>query len=160
MHRHCLTASLLLAAAVSLSACNREQPVEPASTAPIATEPMPAPAETVPQAIETTIAKAGVQQTEPSPGSRDPGPDVPAVVGVYTADGATLEIKAGGTWQRRSAAGAQATAADTGTWTLEKDGTQLLLDSDDKAVEDARFAVASSDSLKPLGSGSEFKRVH
>lgn len=150
-------ATVLLAGAVlALSACERE------ADAPVEAEP----------AAEAPPVDAAPPTTEP-PGDIDatsvvdrapvadaaPGFDVKAFAGTFAAEGANLRLAADGTYTFTvHAESADADLTSTGTWTVEADGTALLLDPDAKADPDQRFTITADDTLVAVEGGRVLRR--
>lgn len=150
-----LCASLILV----LGACRRDEPA-PADT-PQATADMPAdaaPAPAMPPAepakipgtdaiavSENTVADAATPADSPKIAGTDPKD----FAGRFGSGGDALQLNADGTYVM---------AQDTGTWTVEGDGKTLMLDSNDKAAADRRYAVVSRDELKAGEGGGVLRR--
>ena len=146
-------------AALSLAACERaNEPANDAASAPPgvdATAPGTDPATSVPAGdIDATrvVDRAPVADAAP-------GFDVKAFAGTFVVEGANLRLAADGTYTFTvHAASADADLVSTGTWTVEAEGTTLLLDPDSKADADQRFTIASNDELVAVVGGRVLRR--
>lgn len=140
--------AVLALAALTIAGCRRETPdatvaatPPPAEVAP-ATAPAPASPDVV-TVVENTAADAITYDSK--------GFDARAFAGSFGASGATLTLNADGNFilaERRQQAGAMI----DGTWTAEQDGKRIRLDPNSKSEPDRLYAIASNDSLTPLGS--------
>ena len=133
-------------ATLALAACKREA------------EPAPAPEPAVVAPAETT-APAAADATEVVDQSTPAGDavafDTKGFAGTFSATGIRLEIAADGTYRlNQHAESANADLTTEGTWTVEADGRQILLDPNSKAEADRSYDIASHDELRPLD-GSE-----
>ena len=157
--RRLAAAALALSVLAALAACRQEQPAPadtpqaatgvPADAAP-ASAPPPAEPEKIPgtDAIavsQNATAHAGTQAASQTVAGTEPKD----FAGRFGAGGDALQLNADGTY---------ALAQDTGTWTVEGDGKALLLDSNDKAAPDRRYAVVSRDELKASDGGAVLRR--
>lgn len=142
---------LALIAAAALTACKRD--AEPApEPAPAATAET-APAEQPPAAA---MAESGVQPASNAPAWYD----AKAFPGVFTTTDASVDLKADGTYASKTRA--QSAGADlesAGTWQLEPDGANILLDPDSKEETDRRFMLLSADQIRDEVSGQTFTRT-
>lgn len=146
----------LLAAAVAallLAGCNRQAedaaPAAGAEPAPVAQEQVATPAspdEVAAPAAGTTDAIAVVDRAAPG---GDAAFDAKAFAGAFAAEGTSLAIAADGTYTRTvhaESAGADLTSG--GTWTVQADGRELLLDPEDKSEPDRVYRIVSNDRLR------------
>lgn len=156
-HAHRLAALVL---ALMLSACQRE-----AAPAADAAEPQPeAAAAQTPVAPEAATPGTDAIETVDN-GPLDPqaqsvgGVDVRAFAGIFSTEGARIEFKPDGTYAMTvHAASADADLESSGTWTVQADGTELLLDSNDKSEPDRRYAVVSKDEIRQVEGGQTLRR--
>lgn len=158
MKRIPLTLGFAFAIAVGATACQRD--AEPAPDAsPAATkitpddvrDPAPAPAPAT-DAMQTSDATSPVADAPR-------GFDTKAFAGTFAAPGATLTIDSDGRYRMTvRAESANANLTSTGTWTLEADGKQILLDPDSKSDPDRRYTLVSNDELQPAGGGEPLRR--
>ena len=154
--RSVLAYAFAATAAVALSACEQTNrtPV-PEAPAAGATVPVDEPATTAPDdEIDATqvVDRAPVADAPP-------GFDVKALAGTFAADGANLQLAADGTYTLTvHAESADADLTSTGTWTVEADGAELLLDPDSKDDADRRYAIASDDELVAVEGGQVLRR--
>jgi hypothetical protein len=157
--RRFAAAALCVALMAALGACRQEQPA-PADTpqaaaevpAEAATAPAMQPAE--PAKIAGTDAIAVSQNTSADAATQGAaqkiaGTDAKDFAGRFAAGSDALQLNADGTYTM---------AQDTGTWTVEGDGKTLLLDSNDKAATDRRYAVVSRDELRASEGGAVLRR--
>jgi len=87
------------------------------------------------------------------------GFDVKAFAGTFATDGAQLQLATDGTYTLVvHAESADADLATTGTWSVEADGTELLLDPDSKDEPDRRYAITTNDALTALDGGQVLRR--
>ena len=147
--KHYLLAVAL--ATLALAACKRE--AEPATT--------PEPAVVAPAA--TTAPAAGTDATEVADHSSPAGDavafDTKGFAGEFGAPGTSLEIGADGTYRLSvHAESADAELATDGTWTVEADGKQILLDPTSKAEADRRYEIVSHDELRAVDGGQSLSR--
>lgn len=149
LHRSFAAAALCASLIALLGACRQEQPAPadtPQATAEVPAEAAPASAmpPVEPAKIPGTDAIAVSQNVSADAGTQGAaqkiaGTDPKDFAGRFAAGSDSLQLNADGTY---------AMAQDTGTWTVEGDGKTLLLDSNDKAATDRRYAVVSRDELK------------
>jgi hypothetical protein len=157
-HTHRLAA---LALALMLSACQREAApaadiAEPQPEAPAAQAPAAPDAPTAPDtdAIET-VDNGPLDPRAQTVGSVD----VRAFAGIFSTKGARIEFKPDGTYAMTvHAASADADLESSGTWSAQAGGTELLLDSNDKAEPDRRYAVVSKDEIRQVDGGQTLRR--
>ncbi|WP_457020043.1 copper resistance protein NlpE N-terminal domain-containing protein [Luteimonas sp. A482] len=62
----------------------------------------------------------------------------------------SVEIRADGTYSQAEVQQGAEAARATGTWTVNADGSQLLLDPETKQADDRRFAIVSRDEIRLL----------
>ena len=161
-----LCASLLLP--LALGACRREEPAPSATPqaqpAAVPAEAPAAPTQHVdPPKIAGTDAIAVTQNTSADAGTQAKaqtiaGTEPKAFAGSFAATGTTLQLNADGTYAMTSRAAGGGDLETTGTWTVEASGKELLLDSNDKANPDRRYAVVSKDELKATEGGQALRR--
>lgn len=85
--------------------------------------------------------------------------DVKAFAGTFAAEGATLQLASDGTYTLVvHAESADADLTTAGTWSVEADGAELLLDPDSKDESDRRYAITSNDALTALDGGQVLRR--
>lgn len=148
----------LLFVAISLpwlSACERahEAPVEAAPSAETAASADPAASET-PAGIDATHV---VDRASPADAPRTF--DVKAFAGTFAGPGARLVLAADGTYAHTvHAESADADLSTTGTWTVDADGSGLLLDPDSKDEPDQSFTIGSADTLTAVAGGRVLRR--
>ncbi len=165
--RYALCVPVLLA--LALGACRREEPAPSATPqAEAAAVPAEAPAATTehvdPPKIAGTDAIAvsentSADATTQGAASTVAGVDSKDFAGRFATQGTTIQLNADGTYAMT--AGAESGGGDvqyTGTWSVEAGGKQLLLDSDNKAEPDRRYAVVSKDELKASEGGQSLRR--
>jgi hypothetical protein len=157
--RRFAAAALCVSLMAALGACRQEQPAPtdtPQAAAEVpaeaATAPAMQPAE--PAKIAGTDAIAVSQNTSADAATQGAaqkiaGTDAKDFAGRFAAGSDALQLNADGTYTM---------AQDTGTWTVEGDGKALLLDSNDKAATDRRYAVVSRDELKASEGGAVLRR--
>lgn len=143
----------LLAVAVAtlaLAACKRE-----AEPAPAPEPAVVAPAETAEPAAATD-ATAVIEHASPA---GDVAFDTKGFAGTFGAAGSSLEIAADGTYRLSAATqGSDDGLQSQGTWTVEADGKQILLDPDSKAEADRRYDIVTHDELRALDGGPSLRR--
>lgn len=147
---------LAAVAALSLVACERaDEP--PAGEAPAADVAPPA---TEPAATDTTDDIDATRVVDRAPAvDAAPDFDAKAFAGTFSAEGANLQLAADGTYALTvHAESADADLTSTGTWTVEADGSELLLDPDAKDDADQRFTIASDDELVAAEGGRVLRR--
>ena len=148
--KHSLLAATI--AALLLAGCS------PAETeAPVAgAEPVPAPQEQVatpaaPDEVAGPIAGAtdAIAEIDHAAPGGDTAFDAKAFAGTFAAEGTSLAIAADGTYTLTvRAESADADLTSGGTWTVQADGRELLLDPEDKSEPDRLYRIASSDRLR------------
>ncbi len=141
-------------AALSLAACQPEN--APAVDAPVdATRRAAEPVATAPSG---QIDATSVVDRAPVAGAA-PGFDVKAFAGTFATEGANLRLDPDGTYTLVvHAESADADLATTGTWTVEADGAELLLDPASKDEPDRRYAITSNDALTSVEGGQVLRR--
>ena len=88
-----------------------------------------------------------------------PGFDVKAFAGTFEAQGASLRLSPDGTYTFTvHAESADADLSTAGTWTVDADGSGLLLDPDSKDEPDQRFTITSADTLTAAAGGRVLQR--
>lgn len=142
---HALVAGV---AACLLLACQPAPPAKVAGTEASPTlstipEPMPA-ALPVPEAVSTGGGTDAVQVADATSPAGDPEFDARTFAGRYADTGQTLDIESSGSYRLLAGDGA---AVATGTWSLQADGTHVLLDPDSKSEADRRLALHGDGSL-------------
>ena len=158
--KHVLFATAALA--LLLAGCNR--PAEPEAPAADATEPAsqpPAQAPVPPDAVADPTAGTDAIAVidHGSPAGDDATFDAKAFAGTYAAEGTSLAIVADGSYTLTvHAESAGADLSSDGTWTLQADGREILLDPEDKSEPDRRFQVVSNDRLRATESGQFLDR--
>ena len=130
---------------LALAACKREaEPApapEPAVVAPVAT--------TAPAAVADQSASAGDAIAF----------DTKGFAGRFDAPGTRLEIGPDGTYRLSVQAGSAGADLETaGTWTVEADGNQILLDPNSKAEADRRYDIVSHDELRAPDRSQSLRR--
>ena len=154
MTRRIVRGLALFPLALALVAC--KPAAEPAADAPAAVPEDAAAAGTPAPAVDGTDATAVVHNPP-----RDPaGFDRKAFAGTFAgtvpcADcpgiDTRLDIAADGTFTLSETYQERDTAFETrGTWTLDADGTRLLLDPDTKDGTDRHFGIVSKDEIRML----------
>lgn len=145
---------------VLASGCKREPPPAPApEAAPVATAPAIQPATGMPAPAATPATDATSVVDHNSPAGDNTAFDTKAFAGTFGALGASLDIRADGTYQLdRRAESAGATVASSGTWTLEPGGRHILLDPESKSEADRRYEIVSSNELRALD-GESLRRT-
>ena len=146
----------LLAAAVAallLAGCNRQAetdaPVAGAEPAPVPQEQAATPASPDEMAGPSAGSTDAIAEIDHAPPGGDAAFDAKAFAGTFAADGTSLAIAADGTYTltvHAESAGADLTSG--GTWTVQADGRELLLDPEDKSEPDRLYRIASSDRLR------------
>ena len=158
--KHVLFATAALA--LLLAGCNR--PAEPEAPAADATAPAsqppaqaPVPPDAVADPTAGTDAIAVIDHGSPA-GDRSSF-DAKAFAGTFAADGTSLAIAADGSYTLTvHAESAGADLASDGTWTLQADGREILLDPEDKSEPDRRFQIVSNDRLRSAEGGQFLDR--
>ena len=155
---------LTVAFALALGACKRD---EPAPTDTPQADAAAAPAATTehvdPPKIEGTDAIAVSENTSADAGTQGAaqtvaGTEVKDFAGTFAGSGTSVQLNADGTYSMTARAeSAGADLQTQGTWTVQSDGKELLLDSDDKSEADRVYAVVSKDELK-AGEGDQVLR--
>ena len=158
--KHALFATAALA--LLLAACNRpaepEAPVADA-VAPAAQEPTQAPIPPDAMADPTAGTDAIAVIDHGSPVTDGAGFDTKAFAGTFDAEGTSLAISADGSYVltvHAESAGADLTSR--GTWTVQADGRELLLDPEDKSEPDRVYRIVSNDRLRAVESGQFLDR--
>jgi copper homeostasis protein (lipoprotein) len=157
MKRFLITLGFTVAISIGTTACQRDAEPVP-DTAP-ATEitpddvrdpaPAPAPATDATQISDATSPVADAPR----------GFDTKAFAGTFAAPGATLTIDSDGRYRMTvRAESANANLTSTGTWRLEADGRQILLDPESKSDPDRRYALVPNDELQPVEGGEPLRR--
>lgn len=160
--KHSLPAAVI--ATLLLAGCNR--PAETEASAADA-EPAPAAQEQVATPVSPddmarppagpTDAIAEIDHAAPG---GDAAFDARVFAGTFAAEGTSLAIAADGTYTltvHAESAGADLTS--DGTWTVQGDGRELLLDPEDKSEPDRLYRIASNDRLR-AEDGSFLDRGH
>ena len=148
-------AFLLAAGALALGACERAH--EAPTVAP--TTDVAPPVET-PAATDDggEIDATRVIDRAPVAGAAA-GFDVKAFAGTFAAEGANLQLASDGTYTLVvHAESADADLTTTGTWTVEAEGAEVLLDPDSKDQPDRRYAITSNDALTAVDGGQVLRR--
>lgn len=147
---------LAVASALSLAACDRTG--EAPDSEPPAADVAPVPAE--PVATNTTDDIDAIRVVDHAPvADAAPGFDVKAFAGTFVAEGANLQLSPDGSYTFTvHAASADADLTSHGTWTVDADGTGLLLDPDSKDDPDQRFTIVSNDELSRTEGGRVLRR--
>jgi hypothetical protein len=156
-HAHRLAALVL---ALMLSACQREAaPAADAADQPDTTPSPQAPAVSEAPTVPGTDAIETVDNGPLDPQAQSiGGVDVRAFGGVFSTEGARIEFKPDGTYAMTvHAASANADLESSGTWSAQAGGTELLLDSHDKAEPDRRYAVVSKDEIRQVDGGQTLR---
>jgi len=139
-------------ATLALAACKRE--AEPAPTPEPA---VVAPAVTTAPPAGTSVATEVVDQS--SPAGDAAAFDTKGFAGKFGAPGTSLEIGADGTYRLSvQAESAKAELASEGTWTVEANGKQILLDPSSKAEADRLYDIVSHDELRAVEGGQNLSR--
>ena len=151
--------AILLFVAISLpwlSACDRadEAPAEAAPSTDTATAALDPATGEVPAGIDATHV---VDRASPADAPRTF--DVKAFAGTFAGPGARLVLAADGTYTHTvHAESADADLSTAGTWTVDADGSGLLLDPDSKDEPDQRFTITSADTLTAAAGGRVLQR--
>lgn len=150
----------VFAVLLATSACQREEAApapSPGADAATATaealpeaEPATIPGTDAISAVDNTQAEAGVQPAAETVAGMEPR----SFAGTFSADGATLNLAADGSYTLDGAEGQTG-----GTWSIEDGGARILLDPNSKDAQDSRYVVVSADALKADG-GQVLKRVN
>jgi len=85
--------------------------------------------------------------------------DTKAFAGTFDAEGTSLAINADGSYAltvHAESAGADLTSG--GTWTVQADGRELLLDPEDKSEPDRLYRIVSNDRLRAIDGGQFLDR--
>ena len=112
-------------AAISITGCKPQAPVEP--LAPVA----PA----APAAPLAPVAAAGTANAL----------DQKGFAGTFASGGSSITLNPDGTFSLKDG-----TAAFDGSWTAETEGARIRLDPNSKAEPDRLFAVVGQDEIRPL----------
>ena len=158
--KHVLFATAALA--LLLAGCNRPaEPEAPAADAPEPASQPPAQAPVPPDAVADPTAgtEAIAVIDHGSPAGDEATFDAKAFAGTYAAEGTSLAIVADGSYTLTvHAESADAALASNGTWTLQADGREILLDPEDKSEPDRRFQIVSNDRLRAVEGGQFLDR--
>lgn len=158
--KHVLFATAALA--LLLAACNRPaEPEAPAAdaAAPASQPPTQAPIPPDAMADPTAGTDAIAVIDHASPAGDDRSFDAKAFAGTFAAERTSLTISADGGYAltvHAESAGADLTS--NGTWTLQADGREILLDPEDKSEPDRRFQIVSNDRLRAVEGGQFLDR--
>jgi len=155
--KHALFATAALA--LLLAGCNRqaepEAPVADAATQAPAQAPIPPDAVADPTAGTDAIAVID----HGSPVDDGVAFDTKAFAGTFGADGTSLAIGADGSYTLTvHAESADADLTSSGTWTVQADGRELLLDPGDKSEPDRLYRIVSNDRLRAVEGGQFLDR--
>ena len=159
--KHTLFATAALA--LLLAGCNR--PAEPAApvadaATPAAQEPIQAPIPPDAVADPTAGTDAIAVIDHGSPVTDDAAFDTKAFAGTFDAESTSLAINADGSYTLTvHAESANANLTSRGTWTVQADGREILLDPEDKSEPDRRFQIVSNDRLRAVEGGQFLDRT-
>ncbi|HEU4812653.1 MAG TPA: copper resistance protein NlpE N-terminal domain-containing protein [Xanthomonadaceae bacterium] len=149
-------AVFIAAGALALGACERapDAPVDaPASDAAPTVEASATSTDTVGEIDATRV----VDRASVAGSAADF--DVKAFAGAFATEGANLHLASDGTYTLVvHAESADADLSTTGTWTVEANGAELLLDPDGKDEPDRRYAITSNDALTAVDGGQVLRR--
>ena len=148
--KHALFATAALA--LLLAGCNRpaepEAPVADASTPP-AQAPGQAPVSPDAVGDPTAGTDAIAVIDHGSPVTDGAAFDTKAFAGTFGTEGTSLAIEADGNYTLTvRAESADADLTSSGTWTVQADGRELLLDPEDKSEPDRVYRIVSNDRLR------------
>lgn len=160
-----LRITALLAAALAVAACQRQEPAAAPEAETAATDAMAEPAaeaatDTIPgtdviSATPNMSSEAGVQPQVDTLA----GLEAKDFAGSFSTEGAKLELAPDGTYVltvRAESAGADLQSG--GTWTAEDGGARVLLDPGDKSGQDRSYTVVSADELRADEGGQVLRR--
>lgn len=157
--------SLLAAtvAALLLAGCNRqaenEAPGADAEPAPAAQEQVATPASPDEMAGPAAGPTDAIAEVDHAPPGGDAAFDAKAFAGTFAAEGTSLAIAADGTYTLTvHAESADADLTSGGTWTVQADGRELLLDPEDKSEPDRVYRIASADALLDAAGDTRLER--
>lgn len=149
-----LTAFAIAGTLILVTGCKREaEPAPVPETAPVAAGQ---PASGMPATAATAATDATTVVDHNTPAGDNRTFDAKAFAGTFEALGASLEVQADGVYRLDLRA---ESATSTGTWTLEPDGTHILLDPESKAEPDRRYEIVSSNELRPLDGTESLRRT-
>jgi len=158
--KHTLFATAALA--LLLAGCNRQAESEAtaAGTAtPAAQAPTQAPIPPDAVADPTAGTDAIAVIDHGSPAGDGVAFDTKAFAGTFGTEGTSLAIDADGRYTLTvRAESADADLTSSGTWTVEADGRELLLDPEGKSEPDRRFEIVSNDRLRAVEGGQLLDR--
>lgn len=142
---------LSLVLCFALAACAPEPDAAPASATPKAAEPT-VPADPL---LAGTDASAVIRHEAADPAGFDRKGFAGTFAGILPCADCpgletSLQIHADGTFSQHEVRQGAETAHTTGTWTVDSEGRQLLLDPDSKQADDRRFAIVSRDEIRLL----------
>lgn len=132
MNHRLLSLACVGLAALAITGCKPQAPVEP-------------PATVAPAKPATSDERAPSATSSISPAL-----DPKGFAGTFTAGGATISLTADGGFNLKDG-----TAAFDGTWTAEADGAQIRLDPNSKAEPDRLYAVVGQDEIRPLDAAGQ-----
>lgn len=144
--------ALACLAALSVAACNRDEPARAPGTG---TPPSEAPATAATPAATTAPAPPPTDVISATPNAA-PAPegatafDQKAFAGRFSGGGATLELKPDGGYVMEDSQGRM-----DGTWTVEAENKRIRLDPNTKAQDDRLFSITGPDELGPLDAGGK-----
>ena len=147
-----LSLPLAFALVFALAACAPEP--DPA-TAPATTAKAVGPAVAADPLLAGTDASAVVRHDAADPAGFDRKAFGGTFAGILPCEDCpglqtSLEIRADGTFSQAEVRTGGDAVHTTGTWTVDGDGRQLLLDPDSKQADDRRFAIVSRDEIRLL----------
>jgi hypothetical protein len=148
-------------AAMLLAGCNRPAETDaPAAPVPAPQEQVATPAEPEEMAGPPAGATDAIAVIDHAAPGGDAAFDAKAFAGDFAAGGTSLSISADGTYVltvRAESAGADLSSG--GTWTVQADGRELLLDPEDKSEPDRLYRIVSNDRLR-ADDGGVLERGH
>jgi len=150
-------------AALLLAGCNRpaetDAPVSGAS-APAPLEQVATPAAPDEMAGPTAGATDAIAVIDHAAPGGDAAFDAKAFAGTFATEGTSLAITADGTYTLTvHAESAGADLISGGTWMVQADGRELLLDPEDKSEPDRLYRIVSNDRLR-ADDGGVLERGH
>ena len=158
--KHALFATAALA--LLLAGCNRPaEPEAPAADAatPATQEPTQAPIPPDAIADPTMGTDAIAVIDHGSPAGDGVAFDTKAFAGTFGTEGTSLAIDADGSYTLTvHAESADADLTSRGTWTVQADGRELLLDPEDKSEPDRLYRIVSNDRLRAIDGGQFLDR--
>lgn len=153
MQRHL---ALVLFSTFLFAACQRDaEPQQAAEPAPAA--PAPDTTDTAADPAAGIDATAVIDRAPVAGASADF--DAKAFAGAFGAPGTHLQIESDGSYRLSvHAESADADLVTTGSWSLEADDSELLLDPDSKDETDRRYDIVSQDELRAVEGGQVLRR--